>query len=119
MGEGLNTTFQKMREWGLRPPIINEEENRVKVTLPHVSLATPSEAILEFLTKQEKITNRNVRDLTNIKSENMVKLEFYKLRDEGILERVPGLKGSKSAWRLTSKGTEIARKMNAKRQDEG
>ena len=29
---------------------------------------------------------------------------FYKLRDEGHIERVPKLAGPKSAWRLTTKG---------------
>jgi hypothetical protein len=40
--------------------------------------------------------------VTGIRSENSVKTEFYKLRDEGHLERV--LAGNKSAWRLTAKG---------------
>jgi hypothetical protein len=31
-------------------------------------------------------------------------IEFYKLRDEGHIERVPGKAGPKSAWRLTAKG---------------
>ncbi len=39
-----------------------------------------------------------------IRSENSVKTEFYKLRDEGHIERVPGLSGNKSAWQLTAKG---------------
>lgn len=64
---------------------------------PTTPLATPAEAILGFLTKQNQITNKQVRDLTGIKSENQVKMEFYKLRDEGLLEPVPELKGSKSA----------------------
>jgi ATP-dependent DNA helicase RecG len=104
MGEGLDTAFQKMKEWGLRAPEIQELNGYVCVTLPHTSLAKPSEAILGFLTKQEMITNRQARDLTGIKSENLVKIEFYKLRDEGFLEPVPGLKGSRSAWQLTDAG---------------
>ncbi|RWX47433.1 ATP-dependent DNA helicase RecG [Candidatus Electrothrix aarhusensis] len=104
LGEGLNTTFQKMKEWGLKSPEIIEEGNYVKVTLPHIPLATPTEAILNFLKTNNTITNQQTRDITGIKSENLVKIEFYKLRDEGLLERVPGLKGPKSAWQLTSKG---------------
>jgi len=104
LGEGLNTTFQKMKEWGLKQPIIAEENNYVKVTLPHVSLATPTEAIMRFLLNNKIITNQQARDITGIKSENLVKVEFYKIRDEGYLERVPGLKGPKSAWQLTSSG---------------
>jgi len=104
LGEGLNTTFQKMKEWGLKPPEIMEDKNYVKVILPHVPLAAPTEAILKFLGSVEKITNQQARDITGIRSENLVKIEFYKLRKEGFLEKVPGLKGSKSAWQLTELG---------------
>lgn len=104
LGEGLNTTFQKMKEWGLKSPKISENGNYVKVTLPHIPLAAPTEAILEFMKRNPTVTNQQARDITGIKSENLVKVEFYKLRDEGFLERVPGLKGSKSAWQLTDKG---------------
>lgn len=99
LGEGLNTTFQKMKDFGLKSPVILEEGNYVIVRLPHAPLATPSEAILSFLENHEQITNRQAREITGIRSENTVKTEFYKLRDAGLLEQVPGLKGSKSAWR--------------------
>jgi ATP-dependent DNA helicase RecG len=104
LGEGLNTTFQKMKEWGLKSPSITEEGNYFKVTLPHIPLAAPTEAILNFLKNNDTIANQQARDITGIKSENLVKVEFYKLRDEGFIERVPGLKGPKSAWQLTKKG---------------
>ena len=91
-------------EWGLKSPIIQEDGNYVKVTLPHLPLAAPTEAILTFLTTENKITNQQARDITGIKSENLVKTEFYKLRDQGLLERVPDLKGPKSAWQLTKLG---------------
>lgn len=104
LGEGLNTTYQKMKEWGLKEPEILEDRNTVKVVLPHTPLAQPAEAIMSFLKNNSSITNRQARELTGIKSENLVKIEFYKLRDDGLLERVPGLEGPRSAWRLTSKG---------------
>ena len=110
MGEGLNTAFQKMKEWGLKAPEILEINGYVRVTLPHTPLAKPTEAILHFLTQQPQVTNKQARDLTGIKSENLVKIEFYKLREEGLLEQVPGLKGPKAAWRLTQKGKQQARK---------
>lgn len=104
LGEGLNTTFQKMKEFGLKNPTIEEDGNYLKVVLPHSPLAAPTVAIMEFLKTQAQITNRQARDITGIKSENMVKREFYKLRDEGHIEPVPGLRGAKSAWQLTAKG---------------
>jgi ATP-dependent DNA helicase RecG len=81
-----------------------KSQNYVRVTLPHTPLAAPSTAILEFLKHNAQITNRQARDVTGIRSENLVKIEFYKLRDEGLLEMIPELKGPKSAWRLTKKG---------------
>lgn len=104
LGEGLNTAFQKMKEFGLKAPEISEDGNYVKVMLPHAPLAAPTVAIMEFLRSHDTITNRQARDITGIKSENLVKVEFYKLRDEGHIERVPGLAGPKSAWRLTDAG---------------
>ncbi|NOD86364.1 ATP-binding protein [Ruegeria sp. HKCCD6119] len=101
LGEGLNTTFQKMKEFGLKSPTIFEEGNYVVVRLPHTPLATPGEAILEFLKAHDRITNRQAREITGIKSENLVKVEFYKLRDAGLLEQIPELRGPKSAWRRT------------------
>lgn len=111
MGEGLNTAFQKMREWGLKNPEISEEGNYVKVILPHTPLAAPTEAIVQFLLHKDTITNQQARDITGIRSENSVKNEFYKLRDEGFLERVPGLDGPKAAWQLTRRGKEAAKKI--------
>ncbi len=110
MGEGLNTAFQKMKEFGLRNPEISEEGNYVKVVLPHTPLAAPSEAILDFVNTAGRITNKQARDITGIKSENLVKIEFYKLRDAGLLERVPDLHGPKAAWQLTDAGkTQVER----------
>lgn len=99
LGEGLNTTFQKMKEFGLKDPLIFEDGNYLVVQLPHTPLASPSDSILHFLEKNETITNKQAREITGIKSENSVKAEFYKLRERGLLEQVPELKGPKSAWR--------------------
>jgi ATP-dependent DNA helicase RecG len=99
LGEGLNTAFEKMKEFRLQPPRIEQNGNYVKVTIPHVPLARPTELILEFLSSHDRITNHQCRDLTGIKSENVVKREFYKLRDQGLLEMVQG-----PAWRLSDTG---------------
>lgn len=99
LGEGLNTAFQKMKEFGLKDPEIFEEGNYTVVRLPHTPLATPGDAIMQFLEVHDRITNKQARDITGIRSENLVKREFYKLRDAGLLEQIPELKGPKSAWR--------------------
>ena len=93
-----------MKEFGLKDPIISEEGTDAKVVLPHLPLAALTVAIMDFLRQHDQISNRQARDLTGIRSENSVKMEFYKLRDEGDLERVPDPAGNRSAWRLTPKG---------------
>lgn len=58
IGEGLNTAFEKMKEWKLKSPIIEELDRSVKVTIPHIPLARPTELILEFLKHNETINNK-------------------------------------------------------------
>jgi ATP-dependent DNA helicase RecG len=48
---------------------------------------------LEFLKTHPTITNRQAREITGIRSENLLKVEFYKLRDQDRLEMVPALRG--------------------------
>jgi ATP-dependent DNA helicase RecG len=103
MGEGLNTAFQKMKEFKLKNPEIYEEGNYVKAVIPHTPLASPEDAIIEFLQHNTTIRNAQARDLTGIRSENQVKNVFYKLRDDGLIERVPGLLGTASAWRKVNR----------------
>ncbi|MBL7961436.1 transcriptional regulator, partial [bacterium] len=100
IGEGMNTAFQKMKEWKLKEPIVENHENYVKVIISHTPLAQPSELILQFIKQNGQITNKQARDITGIRSENLVKIEFYKLRDADYIEMIPELKGPKAAWRL-------------------
>lgn len=99
IGEGLNTAFQSMREMKLKPPRIEISDNAVIVKLPHEPIASPEETILEYLLSHEEINNRTARKLSGITSENTMKDIFYKMRDTGLIERVPGKKGPASSWR--------------------
>jgi ATP-dependent DNA helicase RecG len=99
VGEGLNTAFRAMRALRLKDPVIEEREASVVVQVRHERLASPEEAILSYLRQHDEITNATARQVTGIASENKVKDVFYRLRDAGKLERVPGREGSASAWR--------------------
>lgn len=77
LGEGLNTAFDKMRLWKLQSPILREMGNYVVVTLPHTPLATPEEAVMEYLASHDYIKNSVARDITAIRSENQMKDVFY------------------------------------------
>lgn len=105
VGEGLNTAFEAMRGMKLKDPEIVQRESSVLVRIKHERLASPEEAILQYLERNAQITNSTARTLTGIGSENKVKEAFYRLRDLGRIERVPGLKGSASAWRKIRGGS--------------
>ena len=102
VGEGLNTAFAAMKKLQLRDPTIEELEHSVLVNIRHERLASPEQMIMEYLETHEEITNRIVRDLTGIGSENKVKTTFQGLMKRGQIERVPGKKGNLAAYRHPS-----------------
>lgn len=73
LGEGLNTAFQKMKEWKLQPPQLSEDNNYVRVVIPHAPLAAPEQLVLDWLEHHDSIANSQARDIIGIKSENEVK----------------------------------------------
>lgn len=103
IGEGLKTTMRSMAEAKLKPPRFAQEDNYFVVTIEHTPLARPQEIVLEYLHGHDEITNSIARELTGINSENSMKDVFYNLRDAGVIQRVPGKAGSKSAWQLVQR----------------
>lgn len=99
IGEGLNTVFRAMRNRRLQPPIIEETANSVILTIKHESLESPDTTVMNYLESHPEITNSKARELTGITSENIMKQAFYRLQEKGLIERVPGKRGVKSAWR--------------------
>jgi ATP-dependent DNA helicase RecG len=99
LGEGLNTAFQKMKDWKLKSPRLFEDGNYVRVIISHTPLGSPEELVLEFLLTNPEIRSAQAREITGIKSENQMKNVFYRLRDQALLERVPGKLGNSAAWR--------------------
>lgn len=102
VGEGLNTAFEAMRKLKLQPPEVEERENSVVVYIRHAPLASTHDVIMGYLKNHSEIKNSIVRDLTGIGSENVVKQAFLDLAARQLIERVPGKRGSASAWRLYS-----------------
>lgn len=88
-----------MRSLRLKDPVISELENSVLVQIKHERLAFAEEIVMEFLANNKMITNREARGLTGIKSENSMKTVFWRLRDRGLIEPVPGRSGFSSAWK--------------------
>jgi ATP-dependent DNA helicase RecG len=100
IGEGLNTTFEKMRELKLRDPMISETEAGVVVTLFHELLASPEQLILAYLGANSEINNAKAREVCREGSENKVKRYFEKLMAAGLIERISDRKGRATAYRL-------------------
>jgi ATP-dependent DNA helicase RecG len=98
VGEGLRTTFEVMDKLRLRKPIIEERESSVVVTLRHESLGSPEQLVMDYLANNPEITNSIGRELTGIKSENTMKQVFYRLRDRGQIEQIPGRAANRAAW---------------------
>ena len=99
VGEDLNTAFDAMSKLRLKSPLIVETEASVLVKIRHEALASPEESVMEYLDRHDEIVNRIGRQITGITSENSMKNVFYRLRDSGLIEPVPGRIGFASAWR--------------------
>jgi ATP-dependent DNA helicase RecG len=99
-GEGLDTAFQKMRDLGLVPPEIDDDEHRVLVRIKHEPLASYEEQILEYLKHNSDINNSRARELTGEGSENKMKRTFEKMMSADQIHRDPSRKGSATAYKL-------------------
>lgn len=99
VGEGLNTAFEAMQRLRLKPPVVIETNSALIVKIRHEPLATPEQSVMDYLENHDEITNRTARALTGIRSENSMKMVFYRLRDSGLLEPVPARSQARAAWR--------------------
>ena len=117
VGEGLNTAFEAMAKLRLKEPIIKENDNSVLVIIKHEKLASPEELVVDYLLKNDSITNRIGRNITGIKSENSMKRMFWKLRDAGMLYMIGA--GSAAAWKKTDDFESKAKtlKVNKNKED--
>jgi ATP-dependent DNA helicase RecG len=99
VGEGLNTAFDAMHKLGLKSPIIEERENSVLVTIRHEPLASPEEAIMEYLSEHPQIRNSEARKLCHIHADYAVKVIFQRMVEKGLIEKVPGTRTAGTAYR--------------------
>ena len=116
VGEGLNTAFEAMAKLRLKEPIIKENDNSVLVIIKHEKLASPEELVVDYLLKNDSITNRIGRNITGIKSENSMKRIFWKLRDAGMVYMIGA--GSAAAWRKTDDFESKAKTLTGNKNNE-
>ena len=84
--------------------------------IKHEKLASPEELVVDYLLKNDSITNRIGRNITGIKSENSMKRIFWKLRDAGMVYMIGA--GSAAAWRKTDDFESKAKKLNGNKNNE-
>lgn len=102
VGEGLNTAFRAMTELGLKEPILSERDNSVLVLIKHEPLASPEEAIMDYLDQMPigtTINNSQARALTYIRADYQMKAVFNRMVKMGMIQQVPGTRTSNTAYR--------------------
>jgi ATP-dependent DNA helicase RecG len=102
VGEGLNTAFDKMRELGLRDPVIEERDSDLLVTILHEQLASKEETILKYLEANATITNKKARAITFVKDADQMKRDLQKMVEKGLIEPVPGTRAGGFAYQKKS-----------------
>ena len=101
VGEGLNTAFAAMHQLGLKEPTITEKDNSVLVVIRHESLASPEEAIMDYLDAHpgETVNNSKGRAITHVRADYQMKSIFGRMVKSGLIEQVPGTRTSNTAYR--------------------
>ncbi len=102
IGEGLNTAFEAMLKLGLKPPVIVELENAVLVTIKHEPLASPEEAIMDYLEHHGTINNKKAREISYIPLDYTVRRLFKKMIAKGMIEHVAGTTRHMTSYRKSS-----------------
>ena len=103
VGEGLNTAFTAMHQLGLKEPVISERENSVLVVIKHEQLASPEEAIMDYLESHDTIKNAQARNVTHVRADYQIKNIFGRMVEKGMIEQVPGTRTSSTAYRKRTK----------------
>jgi ATP-dependent DNA helicase RecG len=100
VGEGLNTAFEAMTKLGLKPPTILELESSVLVTIRHEPLASPEQAILDYLQENDWIKNADARRVTHIQQPHKINNVFREMEARGLIKRKDGSNTSGRAYTL-------------------
>ena len=99
VGEGLNTAFKAMHDQGLKEPLLLQKENDVWAVIRHEALASPEEAIMDYLSKNETINNSEAREVTHIKRDHQVKAIFGRMAEANMIGQVPGTRTANTRYR--------------------
>lgn len=105
LGEGIDTAINAMRDAKLVPPVFEERENYVVVTLKHTPIASYEEQILEYMEKHQTIANREARKITGEEDKVKIKNVFERLIKQNKLEIAnPDESRDKRKYKLSNGG---------------
>jgi ATP-dependent DNA helicase RecG len=107
VGEGLNTAFDKMRELGLRNPVIEERDSDLLVTILHEPLASPEEKVIGYLDVHPTIRNKKAREITFIKDADQMKRILQKMVEKNLIEQVPNTRGGGFTYQKKQQKTQM------------
>jgi len=99
VGEGLNTAFEALERIGLKDPVISEKGENVLVIIKHELLASPEETIMDYLSRNATINNREARHITHIAADYRIKSIFGRMVKAGFIEQVPNTKTFNTCYR--------------------
>ena len=111
LGYGIDRMIRLMREWGLRAPRFAETSNGFRVTLrgpgerlvgdeidrakwQRLDLNERQQAALEYIAKNQRITNKDFRDLFPDVSEETIRRDLADLVEQDILLKMGDKKGT-------------------------
>jgi ATP-dependent DNA helicase RecG len=111
LGYGIDRMIRLMREWGLPAPRFAETANGFKVTLRgpgeklvsdevdrskwrRLELNERQQAALEYIAKNQRITNREYHDLFPDVSEETIRRDLADLAEQGVLLKLGDKKGT-------------------------
>lgn len=111
LGYGIDRMIRLMREWGLPAPRFAETANGFRVTLrgpgeklvvdeidrskwQKLNLNERQLAALEFLAKNQRITNRDYREMFSDVSEETIRRDLADLVENGVLLKMGDKKGT-------------------------
>ncbi len=102
---GAESTPTSLHTRRLIEPSIAELDNAVLVTIKHEPLASPEEAIMEYLETHETIRNSEARKITHIRADYQIKNVFGRMVEKNMIEQVPGTRTSSTRYRRRKKPT--------------
>lgn len=100
IGEGLNTAFDAMRNSGLMYPKIKQKENSVLVTIPNERIPNSTEVLLNLLESHQVLATYEIDRKRIFESPSEKRKTLGKLKDDGVIEIVPGTHGPDTEYRL-------------------